>query len=419
MLCQARLPRVLDLNFVRHGPGGLGWEVPDPACVVEVSAEGPIQHAEPVALVALAAWADHVRQRGSTILVADSVKSRYAWNTGILTALAGKTPFCEHLLPADEWFPLCRAASEPIIDALGGNVSLLLNVPTSDAREALAFTIGEMVRNAHEHRRTDCPIFFAAGWFRSQGRLTFAVADAGIGIPAHLRAARRVTAEDDDAAALERALQPLVTGESADDLGAPSNAGMGLFLTRGIVAGCSGELLVQSSGVRFLEQRGARGSFEPCTPWKGTLVQVTLRVHQMPSFSALYQSLVVAGGAELGSDLRFTSGPKEATDLEPPIDNAGFAANKGWFEEHRAAFHEELAEGGMVTINFRTAHYTTQSAVHALLYVPLRKLGPRALKSLWFSNASPQVRAVIRQVVRYALDHHRAEQERRPAPPEE
>jgi hypothetical protein len=377
--------------------------------IVEVTAEAPLRHAEPIGLVALAAWVDRLGRRGSQVIIHDSVKSRYAWNTGILSALAGKTPFCKDVKLAGEWFPLCRAAGTAMIDALGGEVSILLNVPSSDAKEALAYTICEMVRNAHEHRRTDCPIFFAAGWFRTQGRLTFAVADAGIGIPAHLRIARRVTEQDDDSVAIERSLQPYVTGAAPpEDIGAPTNAGMGLYMTRRIVASCGGEFLVQSSGARFLERGGDAGSIGVCKPWKGTLIQVTLRVHQMKSFSALFQSLVAGGQAEPDLKLHFASGPKEGADFEPPVDQAGFAANKGWYEENRQVLYDELADNGVVNINFKNAKFTTQSAIHALLYDPIRRLGPRVLEDIWFDNASPQIRAVLRQVVSYALEHHRA-----------
>jgi hypothetical protein len=86
------------------------------------------------------------------------------------------------------------------------------------------------------------------------------------------------------------------------------------------------------------------------------------------------------------------------------VDRAGFAADKNWFSLNRELLSGELAAGSDVRIDFGRASYTTQSAIHALLYEPLRRAGPTSIKRLWFAGASRQVRAVLNLVVSYALD---------------
>jgi len=410
MGCQVLLPPVLDREFVQRGPAPVAWELPSEEAIEVVPEGEPVRHAEPLALVALAAWADRLKRRGLAVTVSDRVKSRYAWNVGLLSALAGRTPFISDVTHADAWFPICRASGAMGVDRLAENVGVLLNIPGEDARTAIVYMVREMIRNVEDHSRSGGPAFFAAGWFRNQGRVTFAVADTGIGIRASLAARGIVTGAEGDDEAIERALQPHVTGAGEPEYaGAPGNAGVGLHMTRMITRACNGQLLVQSGSACFAEIKETE-TFTPCSPWKGTVVEVTIRTAQLPAFSSLFQAIVTRMTGSSNWKLQFTGGPREALELTPPVDGTGFAADKGWYAAHRGNVHEELADGGMVSIDFAKAKYTTQGAIHALLYEPLRTLGPGVLPNLWFSNAGTQIRAVLTQVVAYALDHHRAGQ---------
>lgn len=366
---------------------------------------GPIRYAGPAGLVAVAAWVDRVRRGSVSIRLDDSVKSRYAWNTGLLGALVGHLPSAESVRTADNWFPLC-GATDAITEKLSGRVSVLLKVPGEDSRAALAYMISEMVRNVDEHAFSNGPAFFAAGWFQNQRRLCFAVGDGGIGLRGRLAARRVVTDDDDDAIVLERAMQPHVSGASPNpESGAPGNAGMGLYMTRGIVRRAEGRFTLLSHGARFVEdQRGAR--FEPVAHYPGTVVEVTLYPDRMPRFASLFRSLLVGDGTEASWPVQFGSGPREALLIGPPVDTAGFAANKTWYASRRADLLRDLQSGEQVVVDFQRAGYTTQSALHALLFEPLRLLGPDVLSQIWFSDANPQVRMVVRQVVAYALDYH-------------
>jgi hypothetical protein len=180
---------------------------------------------------------------------------------------------------------------------------------------------------------------------------------------------------------------------------------MGLYMTRAIAAAAGGTFILQSHAARFIATHDSE-RYERCAYWQGTLVQVVLHPAQIPAFVPLFQSIVARTTGHSGQPVRFGEGPREALRLVPPVDASGFAADKAWFSAQREEVQRELADGGLVAVDFRGARYSTQSALHALLYVPLRQLGPETTERIWFENAGPQIRAVLRQVVHYALDHH-------------
>jgi hypothetical protein len=126
----------------------------------------------------------------------------------------------------------------------------------------------------------------------------------------------------------------------------------------------------------------------------------------MPAFDPLFTA-ITASDVDSGIQLNFKNAPREAITLVPHTDDSGFAASKSWFAEHRPEVMSELEGGGTVAVDFKDARYTTQGAVHALFYEPLRILGPDALTRIWFLGAGSQIRSILKQVVAYALEHHR------------
>src|SRR5437763_507029 len=86
------LPSMLRLDNVLSGRGIVDWLWECPSDTIEVCApEGPIEHVEPAALAAVAAWSAYHRRQGRTIRIHDSVKSPYTWRFGLLAALEGST----------------------------------------------------------------------------------------------------------------------------------------------------------------------------------------------------------------------------------------------------------------------------------------------------------------------------------------
>lgn len=397
------LPEVLDTEAVlaAFGPsdGHLPW-TPDED--VEIAARGaPPTHVEPLGLVALAAWAARARRAGRRIIVSDSLKSRYTWNTGLLSSLDHDPPWCDAVEARNDLFPLCHVALEERVESLGAGVARSMHIQEAQAARDIVYTISEIVRNAHEHSGSDIPTSFAAGYFRSQRRFTYAVADTGRGIAATLRRKGLLTPEDDDASAIDKAIQPHVTGAGKrGEPGAPNNAGMGLAMTRVHARNCGGEMLVWSGTGLFRERRRDGGQLLRVSRWPGTLVSVTLFPQRIGA------AIGNPGDLGLGTAHRilFDGGPADAVELRPPVDTAGFAGNKSWYIANREAMIAALRAGAHVRIQFSNAVYSTQSAIHALLYVPITELGPQILDRIHFSSSREQLRAVIRLVVAYSIE---------------
>lgn len=396
------LPEVLNLDVVLKGPEIMGWPWNPQESIIEIMAqEKAPRHVEPIALVAFSAWAAYLRRKNYKIIVDDSLKSPYLLRIGFLRALGGDPPWSDQVHANDGIFPLCRVHGERGVEAIGSGVAKTLNIPGEHASAALTHAISEIVRNAEEHSQSETATSFAAGYFRSQGRVSFVVADTGIGITKTLRRKGILMASEGDVDALLKAVQPHITGAGPiKKPGAPDNAGMGLHLTRLAAQDCKGEMILWSGSGCF-QERNRRTEIISTPIWNGTLVSVTLYPERMGAL--IVPTLAVGIG---GIPIFFDAGPSEALRLEPPIDSVGFAADKAWYREQRPRLMEALNMGQSIRVDFKKALYTTQSALHALLYQPLQEYGPTALSFIHFSSAGNQLKTVVRLVISYALEAH-------------
>ncbi|MFH1469165.1 MAG: ATP-binding protein [Pseudomonadota bacterium] len=395
------LPDQLDLSQVLQAFGNGSWPLTGE---IDVASEGPPQHAEPVALVAVAAWALRAHRGGSRLRIADALKSRYTLNVGLLSAIANKLPWSDEAGATDNFFPLCRIAGERRVDAIPGGVVQTLHIPDADSAAALATSIHEIVRNAEEHSRSDTPATFCAGWFRNQRRVTFAVADNGVGILRALRRKGVANLEDDDKSAIEKAIQPFVTGAGErGDIYAPDNAGLGLHNTRTAALDAGGSITIFSGKACFYESYAKGQSWlDVGVPWPGTVVAVTLKTDRK-NVSRL--SPLTLGAIPAGSwAIRWEAYDGESVLLKPPVDATRFAMNKAWYKEHQAIVSQAIAAGKRVHVDFGGARYSTQSALHAFLATVVRENGPEAMRLLSFSDAAEPLRDALRLVVMYAMD---------------
>lgn len=94
-------PENLEMTHVLRAFGQGSW--PASGEIVTASLAPPL-HAEPVALVAVAAWAMHLYFRRGRIRISDSVKSLYTLNTGLLPALANQLPWSDDVQPTGDFF---------------------------------------------------------------------------------------------------------------------------------------------------------------------------------------------------------------------------------------------------------------------------------------------------------------------------
>jgi hypothetical protein len=396
---QVPLPQVLDFEFVLNGPpGGWDWDGVEPILVG--GAAGPPVHIEPSALVALSAWVAFLRKRDRRVTIAENLKSPYTWRTGLLAALIGRTALSQSVSPTPDFYPLCSVAGEEGIGAVCTGVIQTLQIKGQQAIQALGSSIREILQNAEDHSESTTPTAFAAGHFRTQRRVTFAVADTGVGIRSTLLRKHVLLPEEDDAVAIEKAIQPRITGAGKPGVPkAPHNAGLGLHTTRMFARDCRGAMMVWSGEGCFREPSHEASEFTIVPRWRGTLVCVTL----YPERSGLFALTPRGAGSTGTEEVHFGPPPTGAVVFRPPVDSIGFAASKAWCCEAQPGLHEALAVGRDVCLDFAGALYTTQSALHALLFQSLDQLGPAAASRLHVVKAGKQIEAVIRLVVNYAL----------------
>lgn len=393
------LPRVLDEAWLESS--ALPFNVSHGVVVRIVCAGTPPRHAEPAALVALAAWAAFVRALGATVEIDDQLRTPYLYHVGLLRGLLRELPWSDEVRTTDNYYPLCRVAGSKRVEELADRVRKCLHIRADDAERGVVYSIGETVRNAEEHAESDLPAIFAAGWFRTQQRFTFAVADTGRGILRSLRAKGVCDLESDDVVAIERALQPFVTGAGRRGVTtAPQNAGMGLFQTRSFSRDSGGRMVIVSGAGGFRESGTAEPAWRVIPAWTGTVVGVTLHPDRLGALA-----LRVGPGSDTTTRSWFCEvAPDGALVLQPPVDGSRFAAHKTWYSEQRPALTAALRSGRLVHVDFGSAVYSTQSALHALLSEPTREFGERIYEMISFRAKGQPLRAVLNLVIAYSLD---------------
>ena len=378
------------------------WDCQDPE--VEVSALAPIKHVEPSALVALAAWAAHHRANGRRIRVLDSVRSPYTWRYGLLSALTGLSGVSGM---ATRFLPPTQIPSEAKIAEILDRTLRALSLSAVGVRTSLTWAMSEALRNVFEHANAPTGAFLSASFFPATDRVSFAVADTGVGVPRTIRP--RYGASLTDAQANEIAIQLKTSGAppSSSYGGSVKNAGVGLFYLRSMSARSAGlfALLSESAFVR------GQGNTPPVTGetrarWGGTVVAVTLSAsHAEDALHAVRVMLTRGLSAQPKKQLvSFGDPPRGSVIVRFTPSAAAVIENKE--EAHRV--REEVllpcvAAGHPVGIDFTLGQAATHSFVHALLYAPLKEAGERAQSLIFIRATSVQIKDTVRFVAWDAL----------------
>lgn len=240
----------------------------------------------PLDLAGLAAWSQTLRpgQRGEVILPSGGVAT-YLHRMKLLDILMAHG----WDVPVVEGGPEQELAHKLLeVTSLGtfGEVEDLANVlprllagNANDPKKlvALHFAFGELCDNAATHSGS-APFYVAAqrytGATSGSRRLELAVADTGVGIPAHLRHNQKYAEVERDEQAVAMALKPGVTGTR-------DRRGYGFYdVLREIGDVASGNLIVYSgrgSAVVPFGSASKRRRFHPLPGYlPGTLIQVEL-----------------------------------------------------------------------------------------------------------------------------------------------
>ncbi|MFY0524223.1 ATP-binding protein [Archangium gephyra] len=283
-----------------------------------------------------------------------------------------------------------------------------------DTRLTIRYVIVELLRNAVQHSQAPAGGFVAADlWNKESGRpmLQLAVGDAGIGIPASLRALHPNLSDPE--AALEKSLWPHISGTFEEGLtGTQQNAGMGLFFIAEMAKLTSGTLLIATRGatlllsgwideagnhsLRFIEPRGVG--------FPGTLVVFELPVGDVADYPALIETIKERAKQRTPQRaihrwIRFDSAPPESTvfEIQKQAENTPAAIQLAQNEITPRILRREP-----IVLDFNGLRILTQSYLHSLLFEPLR-LAWALRTPIHVRNVEPAVRSNLELLENYAL----------------
>lgn len=229
---------MLELIANLSGQDGLG-DIPsveklfvddgDPRLLIKV---GDADNIHPVILCMVAALADYVIERGDVVeLAPDNLETALLHRMDFFSAV-----HCSHVIspassdPTGRYIPLTKVSNARAIGNFVTDFVPLLHA-TSEAA-TVKYVLHELLRNVTEHAGS-AQGAYAAAQVTDDGRILVGVADAGIGVTASIR---RFHGAADDAAAIELAMSPGVSGSTANIGGNETNGGAGLFFMKSMTS---------------------------------------------------------------------------------------------------------------------------------------------------------------------------------------
>jgi hypothetical protein len=245
---------------------------------------------------------------------------------------------------------------------------------------------------------------------RRKPMIQLAVADAGIGIPKHLR--RSHPRLVDYRQALERALLPHISGTFVEGLtGSFENAGMGLYMISEFARQTFGRLLIATTGAALVLPSGADGTvvsprfIEPeGVGFPGTLVAFEIPTDATQDYDATIRAILHKAEGYTpkrvsGRWLSFVSGPEGAhrVMVYDARENT-VAAGALNVKEIQPRIMNKMP----VEIDFSGLELCTQSWLHALLFEPVR-LAWALHVPICVVGAKPAVEEGLRFLESYAL----------------
>jgi len=366
-------------------------------------------------LVALACLMFPERGRQPPVdLRGESGATRFAHAVGLGSVAGGPSPTLHEATRTVRLTRVhTRSEIEPTADRLA---SLLISDDESyDERLAVKYVLLELLRNAVQHSEDPLGAVVAAqrmgaGQQRSRPMIQLAVADAGIGIPRHLR--RSHPHLMDYRQALERALLPHISGTFEEGLtGSFENAGLGLYMISELARQTHGRLLIATTGAALVVQPGVAGSvasprfLEPAgVGFPGTLVAFEVPSDAVQDYHKLMQAILRKAEERTpkrsaGRWLSFAPGPPEAHRI------GVFDAREDTLAASALSVNEigpHILKKTPVELDFGGMDLCTQSWLHALLFEPVR-LAWALRVPIHVAGARPAVQEGLRFLESYAL----------------
>jgi hypothetical protein len=206
---------------------------------------------------------------------------------------------------AGRFIPLTQIKTTHDLDAFMVNVTPLLHGQPHDVETVkyVKYVISELVRNALEHAASPVGAFACAQFYSDTSRVSFGVADSGIGIHGSMsRSHPTATAMD----AIQLALRPGITGTTPRYGGTEYNAGAGLFFTKAIAQASRNFFVIYSGDALFKLLKGsaksapalqADANLDPATRregmpfWQGTVTGIDVNLGAGRTFAQLMSDI--------------------------------------------------------------------------------------------------------------------------------
>lgn len=404
------LPSSLVLGDLSRGPfaGSLPW-TPNVCTVVVAARQGPVRHVEPTALAVLGVWAAHLWSEGTTIVIDPSLQTPYTWRVGLLGALKGRLDgngAMNNMLS-----PLAVPDRVSINASLDSAVASLGLTKRGNVA-AISHVYSEALRNVFEHSRSANGAVICGSHFPSQSRVTLAIVDRGVGVPQTIRRVYGDSLTDIQASRLAADVKISGAGTAGRDYrdrGASNNAGLGLFVMRTIASRTNGlfSLLSGRSCVEGSDTAEDMDTFEPDSPWAGTIVTVSFDPRRADrAMTATHEALTAGMTSNRKQQLvGWGRPPGDPVTIVFTSTRAGVFENKDdAIAQRDAVILPSIERGNPVCIDLSAGTLTTHSFVHALLFSAIQSSIPRSTQLLHVISKNKQIKDAVRLVGHYARE---------------
>lgn len=183
---------------------------------------------------------------------------------------------CQHFRTEEEQWATSRTLVEALVESCDCD---------EKARGALAICLDEVCENVLHHAHTPLGGFAAAQGWRARGDFEIGIVDLGVGVRSSLARNARYADLRDDATAIETALVPRVTSTPE------RNAGIGLAVTRLLLAANGGSFTVRSGFGAVRDVAGETSVEEASAELPGTVVSLRASSERALDIGAVYAKL--------------------------------------------------------------------------------------------------------------------------------
>lgn len=270
----------------------------------------------------------------------------------------------------------------------------------------LRYVISELLYNTLEHGpaffqdeqswNKQIPSLIQFTWYQKRNEIHFLIGDLGVGIRRHL--SQTYPDISDDEAALQKAIQPQVSGTFAvsDPYKAKNNAGMGLFLSSNIVRKLRADMhLISGNAVLHISPTDTT-TRRLESNWPGTVALVTLRLEKDAGFDL----------DAMMSEFRAAAEKEQRRKDQAESGNSFYLSIWNYFgtypEDKAAAIKyrdkyliDAISSGERIVLDFANVESSPHSFLSALLATPIKNLGMEAYRRFKIINAKPDIRETI------------------------